>query len=160
VLSKAAKDRESRVKGNDPFYVPMLSANGENPAGFNLGTDREDAMRIVNARDPRDELRQELAPNHVNRTTLASYRNLLMWQPGHMWQYLDKTPVLMIVAENDQLVGMARLVDHYALLPGPKRLHVQPGAGHMDVLEGPSQKEVNDLQVAFVMDVVAGFSPS
>lgn len=156
VLSKAAKDRESRIKGNDAFYVPMMSSKGENPAGFNLGTDRQSAMRMVNALDPQDDLRQSLAPNHVNRTTIASYRNLLMWQPRHMWQYLDATPVLMVVPEKDQLVGKDKLVEHYESLPGPKRLHIQPGTGHMDILEGPSQAEVNELQVAFVNDVLSG----
>ena len=156
VLSKAAKDRESRIKGNDAFYVPMLSSKGENPAGFNLGTDREAAMRMVKALDLEDDLRQSLAPDHVNRTTLASYRNLLMWQPRHMWQYLDSTPVLMVVGEQDQLVGRDKLVEHFDSLPGPKRLHIQPRAGHMDILEGPSQASVNEVQVAFVKDVLGG----
>lgn len=156
VLSKAAKDRESRIKGNDAFYVPMLSSKGENPAGFNLGTDREAAMRMVKALDLEDDLRQSLGPNHVNRTTLASYRNLLMWQPRHMWQYLDSTPVLMVVGEQDQLVGRDKLVEHFDSLPGPKRLHIQPQAGHMDILEGPSQASVNEVQVAFVKDVLGG----
>jgi pimeloyl-ACP methyl ester carboxylesterase len=156
VLSKAAKDRESRVKGNDAFYVPMLSRQGDNPAGFNLGTDRESALRLVHSQDLQDDLRQSLAPNHVNQTTLATYRNLLMWHPRHMWQYLDTTPVLMVVPENDHLVGKDKLVEHYESLPGPKRLHIQPGAGHMDILEGPSQTEVNELQVAFVNDLLSG----
>jgi len=156
VLAKAARDRESRLKGNEPFYLPMISASGDNPAGFNLGTDRAAALRIVRAQDPSDALRQSLTPHHVNRTTLATYRNLVLWHPRHMWQYLDVTPVMMVVPEQDQLVGTAVLKEHFESLPGPKRLHVQEGVGHMDILEGPAQVEVNARLVAFVEDVLEG----
>jgi len=156
VLAKAAQDRQSRIKGNEPFYVPMLSDKGENPAGFNLGTDRNAAMRIVRSQDPADELRASLAPNHVNRTTLATYRYLLLWEPRHMWRYLDQTPVFFVVPSRDQLVGRDVLLQHYESLPGPKRLHVQEDAGHMDILEGPSQSAINQLQVAFVCDALEG----
>ena len=33
ILSKSMKDRESRVAGNDPMYLPVLTADGRNPAG-------------------------------------------------------------------------------------------------------------------------------
>ncbi len=91
LLAKIAKDREFRVKGNDAFYVPMLTAAGKNPAGFNLGMDREAGVRLVGAQDENNAPRASLAPNHVNRTTLGTYRNLLLWEPRHMWKYLDKT---------------------------------------------------------------------
>ena len=66
LLAKAAKDRESRIKGNDPFYVPMLTKNGENPAGFNTGLEREAIMRLLHSQDESDPVRASLAPNHVN----------------------------------------------------------------------------------------------
>ncbi|KAI1762471.1 DltD N-terminal domain protein [Hypoxylon sp. FL1150] len=156
VLAKAAKDRESRVKGNEPFYVPMLNAKGENPAGFNLGMDRDAGMRLLSLQDASDSLKAALAPNHVNRTTVGTYRNLLLWEPRHMWKYLGKTAVMFLIPENDHLIGRDAQLRHYELLPGPKRLHVQSGVGHMDVLEGPSQPLVHRHQVEFVQDALAG----
>ncbi|KAI0172778.1 DltD N-terminal domain protein [Hypoxylon sp. FL1284] len=156
VLAKAARDRESRVKGNEPLYVPMLNAKGESPAGFNLGMDREAGMRLLGMQDEGDALRAALAPNHVNRTTVGTYRNLLLWDPRHVWRYLDKTPVMFVVPENDHLIGRDAQLRHYELLPGPKRLHVQTGVGHMDVLEGPGQPLVHKLQIDFVWDALAG----
>lgn len=84
VLEKIIQDLESQVKGFPPFYIPMLSANGECPVGFNLGIDKEAAIRILKAQDEAIPTRQALAPNHVNRTTIQSYRKLLMWNPVSM----------------------------------------------------------------------------
>lgn len=155
LLAKATKDRESRIKGNEPFYVPMLDKNGQNPAGFHPGFEREAIMRLLHAHDETNPLRASLAPNHVNRTTVGSYRNLLMWDMRHMWQYLTQ-PVLFVVPENDQLIGVDKQVQHFEKLTVPKRLHIQEGAAHMDILEGPCQLEVNRTQIEFVSDVLEG----
>jgi pimeloyl-ACP methyl ester carboxylesterase len=152
VLSKAAQDRESRLKGNDPFYVPMLTKTGENPAGFNLGFEREVAMRLLNAQDVNDPLRAELAPNHVNRTTVGTYRNLLLWEPGHMWRYLTR-PVLFVLAEQDAVVGTKAQEKHFGMLMVDKELYVQDGAVHMDILEGAHQDAVNSAQTEFARKV-------
>lgn len=155
VLAKAAKDRESRIKGNEPFYVPMLTKKGENPAGFNLGFEHETVMRLLHSQDETDPLRASLAPNHVNRTTVGTYRNMLLWEPRHMWKYLSQ-PILFLVPEHDQLVGRDAQLRHYESLTGPKRLHIQEAATHMDILEGASQVDVNRLQVEFVRDALNG----
>ncbi|KAL2072659.1 hypothetical protein VTL71DRAFT_12002 [Oculimacula yallundae] len=156
VLRNATKDRESRVKGNAPFYVPMLNDRGENPAGFDLGIDKEYGIRLVNARDESQATRAELAPNHVNRTTLESYVKLLMWHPSAMWKHLHSTPVLYIVPELDQLVLPEVQKRHFELLPGPKRMHVAIGRSHLDVLEGQSASELTNLQIEFIRDVFTG----
>jgi pimeloyl-ACP methyl ester carboxylesterase len=156
VLSKAAKDRESRLKGNEPFYVPLLSAQGENPAGFNVGQDKDAAMRMLGMQDVTEANRAALAPNHVNRTTVNTYRYLLLWDPGHMWKYLDRTPVMMVVAANDELVGRDVMLRHFETLPGPKRLHIEEGVGHMDILEGENRGALNELQAQFIHSVMKG----
>lgn len=156
VLSKATKDRESRVKGNAPFYIPTLNEQGDNPAGFNLGIDKEYGMRLVNARDESVAERSELAPNHLNRTTLQSYVKLLMWNPSAMWKHLHSTPVLYVVPEHDQLVPPEVQKQHYDLLPGPKRMHVELGRSHLDVLEGENAPALIELQIQFIRDALAG----
>ena len=156
VLAKATKDRESRIKGNEPFYVPMLNKKGENPAGFDPGFERETVMRMMQAQDETDPLRASLAPHHVNRTTIGTYRYMLMWDMRHMWQYLTSTPVLFLVPEHDHLIGAEKQIRHFETLPGPKRLHIQEGAAHMDILEGAHQENVNRVQVDFIQDALSG----
>ncbi|KAJ5809732.1 uncharacterized protein N7503_001950 [Penicillium pulvis] len=148
VLAKAAQDRESRLKGNEPFYVPMLTKTGENPAGFNLGFEREVAMRLLSAQDENDPLRAELAPNHVNRTTVGTYRHMLLWEPSHMWKHLKRS-VLFVLAERDAVVGTETQRKYFVELTVDKELYVQDGAVHMDILEGVHQDVVNRVQTEF-----------
>lgn len=155
VLAKAAKDRESRLKGNETFYVPMLNKKGENSAGFNPGVEQEAIMRMMHLPDEDDPLRASLAPNHVNRTTIGTYRNMLLWDPRHMWQYLTQ-PVLFLLPEHDKMIGPDAQLRHYGALTGPKRLHIQADAHHMDILDGAGQAEVNSAQVEFMRDVLDG----
>lgn len=155
ILAKAAKDRESRLKGNEPFYLPMLNKDGESPVGTEAGFEKETITRMFRAHDDNDTLRAALAPNHVNRTTIQTYRHMLLWDPRHMWEIIQQ-PTLFVVPEHDQLIGMSIQLKHYARLRCPKRLHVQDGAAHMDILEGPSQSTVNQLQVDFIQDALAG----
>ncbi|KAI4906243.1 hypothetical protein J4E90_010716 [Alternaria incomplexa] len=42
VLAKVQQDRESQLTGNKPLYVPVLTAEGKNPAGMGLGADKEE----------------------------------------------------------------------------------------------------------------------
>lgn len=150
VLAKCIKDRESQVKGNPPFYLPMLTETGENPAGFGLGVDKEHFAKIVSAG-------KELAPNHVNRTTIQSYYKLVMWQPSALWQaHLDPTPVMFVVPELDRLCPAEVQLRHFEALTGPKRLHIEPGRGHMDILEGEHLANLAKLQVDFVYEVLEG----
>ena len=155
VLAKAAKDRESRLKGNEPFYVPMVTKKGENPAGFNLGIEHETIVRMLHSQDENDPLRASLASNHVNRTTIGTYRNMLLWDPRHMWEYMTQ-PILFLLPEHDEIIGKDKQLHHYEGLAGPKRLHIQADAHHMDILEGANQDIVNIVQVEFVRDALDG----
>lgn len=155
VLAKAAKDRESRLKGNEPFYVPMVTKKGENPAGFKLGFEHETIMRMLHSQDENDPLRASLASNHVNQTTIGTYRNMLLWDPRHMWEYLTQ-PILFLLPEHDQIIGKDKQLLHYESLAVPRRLHIQSDAHHMDILEGASQATVNIVQAEFVRDALDG----
>lgn len=155
VLSKASKDRESRLKGNQPFYAPMLNKKGENPVGWDPGFEKEAIVRLFQAQDDTDPLRASLAPGHANRTTVATYRHMLLWDIKHISQYLAK-PILFLLAEHDQVISVDKQLVHFKALPGAKRLHIQKGAKHMDILEGTSSVSVNQVQVDFVRDVLEG----
>ncbi|KAK2024964.1 alpha/beta-hydrolase [Colletotrichum zoysiae] len=153
MLAKAAKDRESQVKGNEPFYVPMLNKKGENPAGFNPGFDQETVKRLLDAYDELDPLQVSLAPNHLNRTTVGTYRYMLLWDMDHMWKYIVQ-PVLFLLPRKDQILSVETQMAHYNKLGGPKQLHIQEDAGHMDILDGPHSERVNDVQSDFIRNAL------
>lgn len=149
VLAKCMQDRASQLAGNEPLYLPMLNERGENPAGFGTGIDRERYGKIVHAG-------KEIAPRHVNRTTLQSYFKMVMWQPFSLWRLLEPTPVMFVVPELDQLSPAEVQLDHFEKLKGPKRAHVEERVGHMEILEGLHMEKLMDLQVEFLRDVMEG----
>ncbi|KAF5127154.1 Polyketide transferase ATR5 [Metarhizium anisopliae] len=155
VLAQAARDRESQIKGNAPYNVPMLDGRGENPAGFDPGLERGSVMRMLEAYSETDVLRAALAPHHVNRTTVGTYRYMLMWDSRHLWKLITQ-PVLFAIARHDDLIGTDKQIAHFEALPAPKRLHVADGATHMDILDNARRENVNEAQVLFVQDVLAG----
>lgn len=149
VLAKCMQDRASQVAGNEPMYLPMLNARWENPAGFGLGIDAERYGKIVHAG-------KEIAPRHVNRTTMQSYFKMVMWQPFSLWRLLAPTPVMFVVPELDRLSPAEVQLEYFAKLDGPKRLHVEKGVGHLEIMEGLQMEKLIDLQVQFLRDVMDG----
>lgn len=112
-------------------------------------------MRMMRPHDEDDPLQTSLAPSHVNRTTIGTYRNMLLWDPRHMWRYLTQ-PVLFLLPEHDQLIGMDSQLRHYEALTRPKRLYIQADARHMDILDAAGQAYVNSVQVEFIRDALDG----
>jgi pimeloyl-ACP methyl ester carboxylesterase len=126
VLSKAMQDRASQIAGNAPLYLPMLTAAGENPAGFGIGT------------------------------TIQTYYKMLMWQPFTLWRHLDPMPVMFVVPELDRLSPPEVQLGLFQTLKGPKRYHVEAGRGHMDILEGEGFQRLMQRQVEFLRDALDG----
>ncbi|RWA05040.1 hypothetical protein EKO27_g10071 [Xylaria grammica] len=149
VLKACIKDRESRVKGNPPFYIPMIDETGENPAGLNFGFDRARASQWSKSG-------LQLAPTHVNRTTIQSYAYIATWEPWTTWKHLKATPVLFLVPEKDEICSPLKQLQHFDRLTGPKRCHRQGSTGHMDLFEGEHVGSLVELQVAFVVDALTG----
>jgi len=148
VLAKLQQDRESQLSGNKPLYVPVLTAEGKNPAGMGLGADKEEFEYMVNAKT-------RGAPRHENHTTFQSYYKIKLWQPQGIMRYLDRTPVLMVVPELDQISPPEAQIALHATFPEPKVLHIAPGKGHLDVLSGDDFPMLSDLQADFVKKIVA-----
>lgn len=149
ILAKCIKDRVSQAKGNAPFYLPMVTEKGENPAGFGQVNDRERNAKLVKAG-------KELAPNHVNRTTLQSYSKIFMWQPISLWRHLSPTPAMFIIPESDTLSPAEAQLHHFGNLSHPKRLHVEPGVGHEEILVGEHLPSLMNLQTGFIHDAILG----
>ena len=149
VLMKCMQDRESQLKGNAPFYMPVLAEDGVNPAGFGIGVDKERFAKIVGAR-------REVAPNHVNRTTIQSYYKMVMWQPSAVWKHLGSTPVMFVVPELDRLCPPEIQLRYFETIAGPKRSHLALGRGHMDILENEDFPSIMEVQSNFIHDVLEG----
>ncbi|KAI8283964.1 hypothetical protein K4K60_002295 [Colletotrichum sp. SAR11_57] len=147
VLAKALRNRESRAAGNKPVYIPMLTAEGENPAGFGKGFDVNGFKMMAGAK--------ELQPTFELETTLGSYYRIAAFQPMGLILYVSPTPVMVVTPEHD-VVSPAELqrTEIYDRLKEPKRHLVVPDRGHMDVLSGDDFARVLDAQVAFLREVL------
>ncbi|MCJ1439396.1 hypothetical protein MMC27_008790 [Xylographa pallens] len=145
VLAKALKDRESQVKGNSPFCLPVLTEKGENPAGFGGQTAAEDYGKILNA--------HKAAPNYRNSTTLQTYYNIATWQPFALVPMVSPTPALVLTAGDDRISLATDQKKMLELMSEPKRWHVEPNKGHMDILSGESFPRLMELQVDFLLDL-------
>lgn len=147
VLGKCIKDRESQLLGNPPFYLPMVTEKGENPVGFGSSPNKTKYAELV-------RLGKEIAPNHVNRTTLQTYYKMFMWQPFSLWRHLSPTPTMMIVPELDTLSPAEEQIQRFDILPGPKKLHVQHALDHEDILIGEHLHSLMRLQMDFINDAL------
>ncbi|RDL42231.1 Uncharacterized protein BP5553_02210 [Venustampulla echinocandica] len=142
VLAKITKDRESQVAGNVPFCVPVLTSKGENPAGFGGNPEAEDYGKILNA--------HQVAPSYKNSTTLQTYYKIARWQPFGLVKSVAPTPALIVTSADDRIStakNQGKLVDS---IDGPKKWHVEPNKGHMDILSGESFPKLMKLQVDFL----------
>ncbi|RDW89665.1 hypothetical protein BP6252_01697 [Coleophoma cylindrospora] len=149
VLMKTMKDRESQVKGNKPFYLPVLTDKGENPAGFGIGADKEGFEYVVKAKET-------VAANHDNRTTLQTYYKMVLWQPHGLMKYVTPTPVMMVVPELDKISPPQHQLALFDTLVSPKRKHIALGKGHLNVLSGDDAPELMQMQVDFVLAALSG----
>ena len=148
VLAKAMKDRESRLAGNKPVYLPMLTESGEHPAGFGTGFDVEDVYSIISRA-------AEVQPTFVAETTLSTYYQIAAFQPFGLMPFVSPTPVMVVTGENDR-VSPAELQKSliYDVFQEPKRLYTVPNKGHMNVLSGQDSINVFDAQIEFLRGVL------
>ncbi|KAF5878018.1 uncharacterized protein Bfra_000185 [Botrytis fragariae] len=147
VLAKAMKDRESQLSGNEAFYIPMITEQGENPAGFGAGVDKEGFNLLAGAKT--------LVPNFKLPTTLKSYYNIAAWQPLGLMKYVSPTPVLVITPEDDAISPAAeqkRLI--FDRFEEPKKHIVVSDKGHMDLLSGANFESVLDQQIEFLLSAM------
>lgn len=149
VLLRVLKDRESQLKGNDPFYLPLLSDQGQNPAGLGLGMDKENFEYIVRAKET-------VAPAFENRCTIQTYYKMVMWQPMGLMRYVTPTPVLFVVPELDTVSPAKEQIALFDTLSMPKKVHTAPGKGHLNVLSGEDFPFLMKLQVDWVMGAMEG----
>ncbi len=149
VMAKSMQDRASQLRGNEPFYLPVLTDKGQNPAGMGIGADKEGFDYMVNAKS-------RGAPNHENRTTIQTYYKIVTWQPHGVMKYMSHTPTLMIVPELDMISPPAEQLALFdTFKASANKVHIAPGKGHLNVLSGDDFPKLQDMQVEFLKGIVA-----
>ncbi|KAK8066219.1 hypothetical protein PG997_012966 [Apiospora hydei] len=144
VLATAMRDRASQLAGNPPMFLPVLTAQGRNPAGLGLGASTDELDYMLNAQS-------RGAPNYQNQTTVQTYYKLLTWQPHGIMRYLESTPVLMVIPELDQMSPPEEQRALFDSFPEPKQVHVALGKGHLNVLSGDDFADLSALQAEFLL---------
>ncbi|KAF2231047.1 alpha/beta-hydrolase [Viridothelium virens] len=147
VLTKAMKDRESRMSGNRPVMLPMVTEAGEQPAGFGAGFEEEDVFNIISKA-------AEVQPNFAPETTLSSYYHIAAFQPFGLLRFVTPTPSMVVTGEKD-LISPAHLQKEliYDVLSEPKKHHIVSDKAHMNIMSGQGTELVLDAQIAFLRDV-------
>ena len=118
-------DRRSRLAGNPPAMVPVVSEDPAGPA----------ALPSADSWTWFTETGRSRAPTWKNEVTLRSVEMLSEYEPGSYIGFVSPTPLLMIVALGDHLtVADAALVAYERAL-SPKQLVTLKG-GHFDAYIG------------------------
>lgn len=147
VLTKCMKDRESRLAGNRPVNLPMLTDTGEQPAGFGENFESEGVLGII-ARAV------ELQPNFNPETALSSYYHIAAFQPWGLLPHVTPTPAMIVYGEQDHISPthlQKELI--YDVLSEPKRLLTVPGKAHMNLVSGHGSEYVLEEQIKFLREV-------
>jgi hypothetical protein len=127
----------------------MLTDKGDNPAGFGIGADKEGYEYITTAKE-------RVAASFENRTTIQSYYRMVAWQPAGLFKFVTPTPVMFIIPELDMISPPKDQQACFDSFTSPKRCHIAPGKGHLDVLSGEDAPVLMKMQVDFIIDVVEG----
>jgi len=123
-----AQDRASRSQGGDPITVPSVAAEPVGQAlpgitGYNFFTTAA----------------AERVPSWRNEVTLRSLELLRGYEPIAYMPLIAPTPLLMIVAPDDEIVASEHALTAYSAAVEPKRLELVPGS-HFDAYLGDQFK--------------------
>jgi hypothetical protein len=149
ILAKTMKDREFQIKGNKPFYLPLLTEKGDNPAGIGIWADKEVLEFITNAKE-------RVASTFESRITIQTYYKMVMWQPSGLMRYVSPTPGMVVVPELDKVSSPEEQIALFNSLSQPKKLHMAKGKGHLNVLSGEDFPVLMKLQVDWLRSALDG----
>ncbi len=115
-------DRAARFSGAEPARIPVVSDDPAVPCAFPTSDSWQWFSRSA----------AERAPAWRNEITLRSFEMLMEYEPGSWIARISPTPLLMVVARDDQLAVSDLALAAYERALEPKRLVLLPG-GHFDV---------------------------
>lgn len=152
-FAQLMRDRESQLRGNEPFMLPPFNSKGENPVGYAGsggpgGKESHTLMKLAAERGHH---------NFRDRITLQSFHKLALFRPQDLLEeMLDGMPVMMVVPELDTVSLAADQMAAFERLNTPKRMYLAKGAGHMDVLSGDRFKDLLTAMIDFFDSALEG----
>ncbi|MCJ1266776.1 hypothetical protein MMC22_006661 [Lobaria immixta] len=145
-FAQLIRDRESQLRGNEPFTLPPFNSKGENPVGFagSGGPSGKEAYFLMMAAAERGH------PNFRDRITLQSYHKMALFRPKEMMEeMLEGTPTMMMIPELDNISLPAEQKEVFEKLKTPKRLYWAEGKGHMSILSGEGSEKILEAMIEF-----------
>ena len=152
-FAQLMKDRQSQLRGNEPFTLPPFNSKGENPVGYagSGGLGGKEAHMLMKVAAERGH------PNFRDRITLQSFHKLALFRPRDLLEeMLEDIPAMMIVPELDSVSLPAHQMAAFEKLQTPKRLYLAKRTGHMDVLSGAGSKDVLEAMIQFFHSALQG----
>lgn len=118
-------DRVARYRGEAPASIPVVANDPALPA----------ALPTLDSWPWFTQTAAELAPAWRNQVTLRSIELYTGYEPGAHIAAISPTPLLMVVAAQDNLAVADLALQAYQRALEPKRLELLPG-GHFDAYAG------------------------
>lgn len=116
-------DRENRVAGEEPMYLPYINEDGSVPNGLQMPAEMMPAL-------------ERLGIPVVNRISVQTYHRSLSWNILNLVGYISPTPAMMVTPEFDMACPAAEQLECYKLMKEPKELDILKGKGHIDWIFG------------------------
>ncbi|KAI1504775.1 alpha/beta-hydrolase [Biscogniauxia marginata] len=146
VFAQLMKDRQSQLRGNEPFVLPPFNSKGENPAGYagSGGAGGKEAYVLMKTAAERGH------PNFRDRITLQTYYKMALFRPKELLEeMLEAMPTMMVIPELDDISPAAEQRAVFESLNTPKRLYWAIGKGHMSILSGEGSAALREAMVEF-----------
>lgn len=115
-------DRIARLRGASPASVPVVARKAGVPAIWNR----------ADAHDFYIGSKEKFSTRWINEVTIRSIENLQSYEPGIYVARPGRKPLLMLVAEQDEITFTDLALQAYEHAVEPKKLVMLPG-GHFDV---------------------------
>jgi hypothetical protein len=117
--------RQARYDGAPIEYMPVVAPEGE-----------KSALPTPDSFDWFTRAGATIAPNWVNQVTMETMEAYLDYYPTDLIDRISPTPLLMIVAENDEITPTELAVAAYERAKQPKKLEMISG-GHFSAYTEP-----------------------
>lgn len=145
-FAQLMRDRESQLRGNEPFTLQPFNSKGENPIGFagSGGPGGKEAYSLMKAAAERGH------PNFRDRITLQSYHHMALFRPKEvMEEMLEGIPTMMMIPELDNISLPAEQKETFERLKTPKKLYWAEGKGHLSILTGEGSEKILKAMIEF-----------
>lgn len=145
-FAQLMKDRESQLRGNEPYTLQPFNSKGENPIGYagSGGPGGKEAYFLMRTAAERGH------PNFRDRITLQSYHKMALFRPKELLdEMLEGIPVMIMIPELDNISFPAEQQAAFERLKTPKRLYWAKGKGHMSILTGDGSKQILEAMLEF-----------